>query len=154
MINQPSVTAPQPFRVIRPQSGWQALNLKEVWQYRDLLMTLAGRDVKLRYRQTALGVIWVVLQPLVAAGIFSLVFGRVAKLPSDGVPYFLFAYAGLLAWNAFSSTLSKASSCLVGNSHLISKVSFPRLVLPLSTLVGTLIDFGVALAMMTVLMIC
>ena len=117
-------------------------------------MTLAGRDVKLRYRQTALGVIWVVLQPLVAAGIFSLVFGRVAKLPSDGVPYFLFAYAGLLGWNAFSTTLTKASSCLVGNSHLISKVSFPRLVLPLSTLVGTLIDFGVALAMMSVLMVC
>src|SRR2546423_5616679 len=102
MINRLSLTVEQPCRVIRPQSGWQALNLKEVWQYRDLLMTLAGRDVKLRYRQTALGVIWVVLQPLVAAGIFSLVFGRVAKLPSDGVPYFLFAYAGLLCWNAFS----------------------------------------------------
>src|SRR5437764_6586158 len=98
----------KPHLIIKPGSGWQALNLREVWQYRDLLITLAMRDVMLRYRQTALGVVWVVLQPLMAAGIFSFVFGRVAKLSSDGVPYFVFSYAGLLAWNAFNSTLGKS----------------------------------------------
>jgi lipopolysaccharide transport system permease protein len=100
----------KPHLTIRPSSGWQALNLKQVWQFRDLLMTLAGRDIKLRYRQTALGVIWVILQPLIAAGIFSFVFGRVAGLPSEGVPYIVFSYAGLLGWNAFNNTLTKTSS--------------------------------------------
>ena len=126
------VPAPEPFLIIRPTRGWAALNLREVWQFRDLLFTLAGRDLKLRYKQTALGVIWVVLQPLMAAGIFSFVFGKVAKLPSDGVPYLLFSFAGLLGWNLFSNTLNKTSGCLVGNAQLISKVFFPRLVFPLS----------------------
>ena len=143
----------KPHLVIKPGSGWQALNLREVWQYRDLLITLAMRDVMLRYRQTALGVVWVVLQPLMAAGIFSFVFGRVAKLSSDGVPYFVFSYAGLLAWNAFNSTLGKSSGALVGSAHLVSKVYFPRMVLPLATVIGTLIDFAVALVLMFVLLI-
>ena len=143
----------KPLQTIRPSSGWAALNLREVWQFRDLLITLAGRDVKLRYRQTAMGAIWVILQPLMAAGIFSFVFGKVAKLQSPGdYPYFIFTYAGMLGWQAFSSTLSKASSCLVGNSQLVSKVFFPRLVLPISTIFSTLIDFGVALGMMIVLL--
>ncbi|MCW3098729.1 MAG: ABC-type polysaccharide/polyol phosphate export system, permease component [Chthonomonadaceae bacterium] len=146
-------TTVKPLQTIRPSSGWAALNLREIWQFRDLLLTLAGRDVKLRYRQTALGVVWVVLQPLIAAGIFSFVFGKVAGLKSPGVvPYFVFSYAGLLGWQAFSSTLTKASSCLVGNSQLVSKVFFPRLVLPISTVFSTLIDFGVALVMMFALM--
>ena len=150
----PSDTSPKPYLTIQPTAGWQAINLRELWQFRDLLTTLAQRDVKLRYRQTALGAVWVVLQPLIAAGIFSFVFGKVAKLPSaPGVPYLVFAYAGLLAWNAFSSTLSKASGCLLSNSTLVSKVYFPRLALPLSTVFSTLIDFGVALVMMAVLMI-
>lgn len=144
--------APEPFLVIRPTRGWAALNLREVWQFRDLLFTLAGRDLKLRYKQTALGVIWVVLQPLMAAGVFSFVFGKVAKLPSDGVPYLLFSFAGLLGWNLFANTLTKASSCLIGNSQLISKVFFPRLVLPLSSIPSALVDFGVAAAMMVVMM--
>ena len=141
--------AARPLLKIRPTSGWAALNLAETWQFRDLLFTLAGRDLKLRYKQTALGVIWVVLQPLMAAGIFSFVFGAVADLPSDGVPYFVFSYAGLLGWNLFSNILTKSSGCLVGNSQLISKVFFPRLVLPLSTVPSTLVDFGIALALMT-----
>lgn len=143
----------KPYLSIRPRSGWQALDVKEIWEFRDLLTTLGLRDVKLRYRQTALGAAWVLLQPLLAAGIFSVVFGRIAKLPSDGVPYFVFAYAGLLGWNAFSSTLTKASGCLVANSGLISKIFFPRLILPLSTVFSSLIDFGVALVMMAVLLI-
>jgi lipopolysaccharide transport system permease protein len=139
--------------VIEPRSGWSALHLLELWQYRDLLLTLAGRDVKLRYKQTALGVLWVLLQPLLAAGIFAVVFGKVAKLPSDGLPYFLFAYAGLLGWNAFNSTLTKASACVVENAQLVSKIFFPRLILPLSTVFSTLIDFAVALALLAVMMV-
>lgn len=147
-----STNAPKPYMTIRPSSGWVPINFAELWHFRDLLFVLAGRDLKLRYKQTALGVIWVVLQPLMAAGIFSFVFGKVAKLPSDGVPYFLFSFAGLLGWNLFSSTLSKCSGCLVGNSHLISKVFFPRLVLPLSTVPSVLVDFGVAMGLMAILM--
>ena len=139
--------------ILRPSRGWTALNLRDIWEYRDLLLSLATRDVKLRYRQTALGVIWVVLQPLIAAFLFALVFGQVAKLPSDGLPYFLFAFAGLLGWNAFNNTLTKIAGCLVGNAQLVSKIYFPRLVLPLSTLFSTLIDFGVALALLAVLLV-
>jgi lipopolysaccharide transport system permease protein len=138
--------------LIRPRTGWAALNLPEVWQFRELLLSLAGRDVKLRYKQTALGVSWVVLQPLLAAAIFSFVFGRVAKLDSGGVPYFLFSYCGLLAWNLFSTTLTKSSACLVGNAQLISKVYFPRVILPFSTVPSALIDFAVATAILAVLM--
>lgn len=137
---------------IRPAKGWKPLDIRQLWQYRDLLSTLGSRDITLRYRQTILGAFWVVAQPLMAAGIFSFVFGKVASLPSDGMPYFLFSYAGLLGWNAFSNTLAKVSTSLVGNSQLISKVYFPRLILPLSTLYSTLIDSGVSLVMMFILM--
>ena len=146
--------APKAHVTLRPPSGWQAVNLPELWQARDLLLSLAARDVKLRYRQTALGILWVVLQPLIAAGIFTFVFGKVAKLPPpDGVPYLVFSFAGLLAWNAFSSTLTKSSACLVGNAQLVSKVYFPRLVLPLSTVVSVLLDFAVSLVVMALLMV-
>ena len=148
-----SQTPPPPYLRIRASSGWRALDLAQVWQYRDLLFTLAARDVKLRYKQTALGVIWVVLQPLIAAGIFTFVFGKVAKMPSNGAPFFLFAYAGLLGWSAFNGTLAKSSACLVGNAHLISKVFFPRLILPLSTVLSSLLDFAVALVMMFALLV-
>lgn len=138
---------------IRPRSGWQALNLREVWRFRDLLWTLGARDVTLRYRQTALGIVWVVLQPLLAAAITAFIFSTVAKLPTLGLPPIVFAYAGMLGWSAFSSTLTRSSGVLISNSQLISKVFFPRLVLPLSTIFSTLIDFGVALGMMIVLML-
>lgn len=147
----PLITA-APFITIRRSSGWAALDLAEIWRFRDLLVSLAGRDLKLRYKQTALGVIWVVVQPLMAAGIFSFVFGKVAQLPSDGVPYLLFAFAGLLGWNLFSNTVAKCSGCLVGNSQLISKVFFPRLILPLSTIPSVLVDFAVSAGMMIGLM--
>jgi len=139
--------------IIEPRSRFATLNVREIWEYRDLLWTLSGRDIKLRYKQTALGVAWVIAQPLIAAAIFAFVFGRVAKLSSDGLPYFLFAYAGLLGWNVFNSTLTKVSACLVGNSQLVSKVYFPRLVLPLSTVGSTLLDFAVALALFFVMAI-
>src|SRR6187402_419422 len=140
-----TTTSPLPIAVpltrIRTSSGWTALNLPEIWRFRDLLLSLATRDLKLRYKQTALGVIWVVIQPLMAAGIFSFVFGKVANLSSDGVPYLLFSFAGLLGWNLFSNTVTKCSICLVGNSQLISKVFFPRLILPFCVVPSVLVDF-------------
>lgn len=139
--------------VIEPPSGFQALGLREVWQFRDLLIALASRDIKLRYRQTALGVVWVVLQPLIAAGILSFVFNRLAKLPTGAIPPLVFSFAGLLAWGVFNNTLTKCSTVLVQNAPLISKIFFPRLVLPLSTVFSTLLDFGVAAGMMVILMI-
>lgn len=151
-ITSPPAGGTYPRTTIRPASGWASLDLREVWTFRDLLMTLAGRDLKVRYKQTALGVAWVVLQPLLAAGVFSFVFGAVAKLPSDGVPYLPFSFAGLLGWNFFSNLLSKVSGCLVGNSNLISKVFFPRLVLPLSGLGSSFVDLLVSLVVMVVLL--
>ncbi len=129
-----------------------AVDWRELWQFRDLLLSLAVRDLKLRYKQTALGVIWVVFQPLLAAGIFSFVFGTVAKLPSGGVPYLLFSFAGLLGWNLFNNTVTKCSACLVGNSALISKVFFPRIILPLSTVPSALVDFAVSAVVLAILM--
>lgn len=147
------IPLPVPLLRIRPSSGWKPLDLRQLWQYRDLLFTLGARDVKLRYRQTVMGVLWVIAQPLMAAGIFSFVFGKVAHFTGHGVPYFLFSYAGLLGWNAFSNTLTKVSASLVGNSQLISKVFFPRMILPLSSVFSTLIDFGVSFVMMLVLLV-
>ena len=143
----------KPHLVIRASRGWQALDLRAIWQSRDLLNTLAQRDVKLRYRQTALGVAWVILQPLIAAAIFAFLFGVVAGLPSGDVPYLVFAYAGQLCWNLFSNTLSRTSNVLVANSQLVSKVYFPRLVLPISQVYSALIDMGVAFSIMIVLML-
>ena len=107
---------PKPFLVIRPPRRWAPFNLRELWQFRDLLSRFARRDLTLRYRQTALGVIWVIAQPLLAAGAFAFVFGSVAGLSSGGVPYFAFAFAGMLAWNVFSGVLTRMSSSLVGNA--------------------------------------
>ena len=147
-----AATAPRPHLTIRAGSGWASLNLREIWTFRDLLWSLVGRDLKLRYKQTALGVAWVILQPLMAAGVFSFVFGAVAKLPSGGVPYFVFSFAGLLGWNFFSTVLTKVSGCLVGNSGLISKVYFPRLILPGSSVGSSLVDFLIAACVMGVLL--
>jgi lipopolysaccharide transport system permease protein len=143
----------KPFLTIRPPSGWAALNLPELWRFRDLLFVLAGRDLRLRYRQTALGISWVLIQPLLAAGVFAVIFGKVAKLPSDGVPYFIFSFAGLLGWTIFNGTVAKAAASLVGNAALVSKVYFPRLILPLSTVLSTLVDFVVALVAMIIFML-
>jgi lipopolysaccharide transport system permease protein len=142
----------EPLVKIRPPHGWAALDLSSVWRFRDLLMALASRDVKLRYKQTALGVVWVLLQPLMAAGVFTFVFGTVAGMADHQKNYFLFSYSGLLAWNLFNNSVSKSSACLVGNAQLISKIFFPRLVLPFSTLPSALLDFGVAFVMMLALM--
>src|SRR5205807_7918402 len=112
MMESLSPETRKPYLIIRPPAGWAALDLRELWQFRDLLLTLAGRDVKLRYRQTLLGVAWVVLQPLLAAGILSFVFGFLGKMSTDGFPAFIFSYAAMLGFSAFSNTLTKASICL------------------------------------------
>ena len=154
---RPAAPALKPRLVIEPPTTWAALNLRELWHFRELLWNLAVRDVKLRYRQTALGVIWVILQPLLGAAIFAFVFGKVGKFgaPTDAagdpVPYFLFALAGMTAWQVFSGTLVRSSGTMVSNAHLVSKVYFPRIVLPLSTLSSTLLDFAVTLVFIAAL---
>ena len=142
----------RPTFVIRPTKGWAALNLRELWSYRDLLVILIGRDIKLRYKQTALGIAWVVLQPLIAALIFAAIFGRLAKLPSDGMPYLLFVFCGLTAWNYFSQALQRAGNSLVSNAQLVSKIYFPRLLIPLAHTLAVLVDFVVMLLVLFVMM--
>lgn len=131
---------------IRPRHGLAALNLVEVWAYRDVLWMLTLRDIKLRYRQTALGVAWVILQPLLAGLLFAVIFGRFAKLPSEGQPYLLFVFAGIMGWNLFNGVIQRAGNSLVAESKLITKVYFPRLVIPLAGALSALVDFAVALA--------
>ena len=119
--------------VITPPRRFSLPSWRELWEAREVLYRFGVRDVVLRYRQTAVGVLWVVLQPLAAAGVFSLVFGQVADLPSDGVPYFLFSYMSMLAWTLFNGVLTRAAPSLVSNQALVSKVFFPRMLVPLST---------------------
>lgn len=143
-----------PHLVIRRKRGWQAIPIRELLEFRDLLNTLAQRDIKLRYRQTAIGVIWVVLQPLIGAGLFSFIFGSVAKLSTgnEKVPYFAFSFAGLMVWNVFAQILQKSSDSMVGNAHLVSKIYFPRMILPLSTVYGVLLDFCVSSILLVALL--
>jgi len=137
--------------VIRPTSGAGPFDLAELWRYRQLVRAFALRDVKLRYRQTALGVVWVVLQPLVGAMIFA-IFTRVAKVPTGDVPPVAFSFASLLGWTVFQSVLTKSGNCLLGNSQMVSKIYFPRLVLPLSVVPGVLIDLGVSSVVLAVIL--
>lgn len=139
--------------VIEPSRGVAALQLGALWEYRELLGFLVWRDVKVRYKQTALGVAWIVVQPLVSMVIFSVLFGYLLQAPSNGVPYPIFAYAGLLPWNYFAGSLTRAAQSLVGSANLITKVYFPRLVIPLSGVVGGLVDFGVASLVLAGLMV-
>ena len=129
--------------IIEPRGRLQ-LRLSEVWEYRDLLYFLIWRDIKVRYKQTALGALWAILQPLLATIVFTLFFGRLAKIPSDGVPYPVFAYVALVPWQLFAYSLTESSNSLVTNQNLIRKVYFPLLVIPLSTVVVGLVDFAIA----------
>jgi len=133
----------QVIRIERSQ-GWVALQLKELWAYRELLYFLIWRDVKVRYKQTALGVAWAIIQPVFTMIVFSLFFGRLAKMPSDGIPYPLFSYAALVPWTFFSQGLTLASNSLVGSANLIKKVYFPRLSVPIAAVTSGLIDFSIA----------
>jgi lipopolysaccharide transport system permease protein len=142
-----------PTVVIQPSRGWAALNLRAVWQYRELLYFLVWRDVKVRYKQTALGVLWIVLQPVIGMVVFSLLFGGLLKVPSGDVPYPIFAYAALLPWNYFATSLTRASNSLVGSAHLITKVYFPRLIIPISGVLAALVDFVVGFLVLIGLMV-
>lgn len=133
-----------PHIVIEPDKGWQATNFKELWSYRELLFQLAWRDVTVRYKQTLLGVAWAILQPLMTMVVFSLIFGRLAKMPSEGIPYPIFTYTALLPWQLFSGALVSSSNSLVGSANMITKVYFPRLIIPLAPLMTGLIDFALA----------
>jgi len=133
-----------PTIVIRPSTGWVPLRLKELWEYRELLYFLVWRDVKVRYKQTVLGAAWAVIQPFFTMVVFSIFFGRLAGIPSDGLPYPIFAYCALLPWQLFSHALTESGNSLVGNQNLITKVYFPRLVIPLAAVLAGLVDFGVA----------
>lgn len=139
--------------VIDQKSPWAIFDLRDVWRYRDLLMALANRDVKLRYRQTALGFIWVLLQPLLGAGVVTILFSGLGGLSTGAIPPFVLSFAGMIGWTVFSQTVSKASNSLVGNSTLVSKVYFPRLALPFSTVFSTLLDLGVSIVVLAILMI-
>lgn len=137
---------------IRPARGWESIDFRELWEYRELVVFLAWRDVKVRYKRAALGIAWAVLQPLMAMTIFTVIFGRVAGLPSEGLPYPLFTFAALVPWQLFSGSVTSASNSLVGNAQLLSKVYFPRLIVPLASVGATLVDFAIGLVMLGVLM--
>lgn len=137
---------------IRPKSGWRGLDLGELWRYRELAWFLAVRDIKLRYKQTALGIAWAVLQPLFTMILFSIFFGRLGGIPSDGIPYPLFALCALLPWQLFAYALTQSSNSLVNEQRVITKVYFPRLLVPISSVLSGLVDFGVAFVLLFVMM--
>jgi lipopolysaccharide transport system permease protein len=149
----PAPAAEPPLTVIEPQRGWQVVNVSELWRYRELLLILVWRDIKVRYKQTALGAAWAVLQPLATMVVFSLFFGRVAGETPGGVPYPLFVFAGLLPWFFFSNAVSSASQSVVSNHGLVTKVYFPRLLIPVGAVGASLVDFGVAFGMLLVMML-
>ena len=139
--------------VIEPPKGWHMLNWRELWAYRELLWVLTARDVKVRYKQTVLGAAWAVLRPFLTMLIFSVVFGRLAKMPSDGFPYPIFVYAALLPWTFFAAALSSSSQSLVGSAPLVSKVYFPRLIIPLSSVGSGLVDLLISTAILLLMML-
>jgi lipopolysaccharide transport system permease protein len=138
---------------IRPSRGWVPLRLHDLWEYRELLYFLTWRDVKVRYKQTVLGAAWAIIQPVGTMVVFSVFFGSLVKVPSDGVPYPIFSYAALLPWQYFQGALTQASNSLVGSSNLVSKVYFPRLVVPLASVLAGVVDFVIAFGILIVLMV-
>jgi len=155
---QPTPSVPlqlpdSPLVVIEPSRAWGAISLSDLWAYRELLYFLIWRDVKVRYKQTVLGVMWAVLQPLFMMLIFTIFFGRLAGVDTGGVPYPLFAYTGLVAWTFFANTVSTSGNSLVGNAHLITKVYFPRLIVPAAAVGAGLVDFALALVILVGIMV-
>lgn len=143
----------KPLVVIEPSRAWVAVNLRDLWHYRDLLYILMMRDIKVRYKQTALGAAWAIIQPLFTMLIFTIFFGRLAGLSSDGLPYPIFAYAGLLPWTFFSNAVTASGNSLVGNTNLITKVYFPRMVIPIASVAAGLLDLVIAFGLLIVLML-
>jgi len=138
--------------VIKPKNHFSLSDLAEIWQYRELLYFLTWRDLKVRYKQTIVGVAWVLFQPFISMVVFSVFFGNFAKMPTDGAPYPIFVFLGLIFWQFFSSSLTDISNCLLNNQHIITKVYFPRILLPLSLIMTRFVDFLVALVILVGLM--
>ena len=151
--NTPTDSGKDRVHWIRPAGSWQFLDLRELWEYKELIYFLTWRDIKVRYKQTVIGVAWALLQPLAMMVVFNLIFGRLAKIPSEGIPYPLFAYTGLLPWQVFSRTIPESAGSLVKDHRLISKVYFPRIIIPLSATLAALLDFFIASGLLVVLMI-
>jgi lipopolysaccharide transport system permease protein len=143
---------PRPLIAIEAGRGWAGLDLRDLWLHRDLFFFLIWRDVKVRYKQTVLGAAWAILQPFLTMVVFTLFFGRLAKVPSDGIPYPIFAYAGLLPWTFFSNAITASSNSLVGNASLITKVYFPRMVIPAAAVGAGLVDLAIAALILVVMM--
>jgi len=133
-----------PVTIIRPLKGWIPIDLKELCAYRELIYTFASRDIKVRYKQTALGAVWAIIQPLFTMVIFTIIFGGLAKIPSEGIPYPLFSYAALLPWTLFAEGITRSTSSMISNANIMTKVYFPRLVMPISGILSPLVDFSVA----------
>lgn len=145
--------APLPVIRIQPSSGWVSLKVRELWEYRELLYFLTWRDIKVRYKQTVLGAAWAIIQPFLTMVVFSLFFGKLAGMPSDNIPYPIFAYAALVPWTFFANGLLQSSNSLVGNTNLIKKVYFPRLVIPISGVIGGLPDFAISFVVLLAMMV-
>jgi lipopolysaccharide transport system permease protein len=138
---------------IRPSKGWVGLHLRDIWLYRELVYFLTWRDLKVRYKQSVLGVLWAILKPFLSMVVFSVLFGKLAKLPSDGIPYPLFYFVGNLPWDLFSTSLSVASKSMVTSSNMVSKIYFPRLIIPLSSVMASVVDFLISFVILIGLMI-
>src|SRR6266480_3872118 len=138
---------------IKPSKGWVSLKLGELWEYRELLYFLIWRDIKVRYKQTALGATWAIIQPFFTMVVFSLFFGRLAKVPSDGIPYPIFSFAALVPWTFFASGLGQSSNSLVGSANLITKVYFPRLTIPIASVLSGIVDFTLAFVVLLGMML-
>ncbi len=151
--NSQSPAADTPYKLIAPRRGWLAVNWSEIWRFRELLYFLAWRDVTIRYKQTALGILWAFIQPFLKLVVFSVIFGGLAKIDSEGFPYPIFVYAGLLPWQFFSESLSRSSFSVVGSANLITKVYFPRLIVPLSSAGACLVDFAISFVILFGLML-
>jgi lipopolysaccharide transport system permease protein len=137
---------------IAPSRGWEALDLRGVWEYRELVWFLIWRDIKVRYKQASLGIAWAVIQPVMTMLVFTLIFGRLAQLPSDGLPYPVFTFTALLPWQLFSGALTGSANSVVNSASLISKVYFPRLVIPIASVMATLVDFSISFGVLLGLM--
>src|SRR5512139_3928910 len=138
----------KPVITLAPSRGLVSLRLRELWEYRELLFFLAWRDISVRYKQTVLGAAWAIIQPFFTMVVFSLFFGQLAKIPSDNIPYPIFSYAALVPWTFFANGLTQSSNSLVANANLITKVYFPRLVIPISAIVSGVVDFLLAFAVL------
>src|SRR5438128_4408558 len=148
-----SPSAAVPTLRIAPSKGWVSLKLNELWEYRELLYFLTWRDIKVRYKQTALGAAWAIIQPFFTMVVFSLFFGRLAKIPSDGIPYPIFSFAALVPWTFFANGLGQSANSLVGNANLIKKIYFPRLAVPIATILSGVVDFGLAFVVLLAMML-